>query len=99
LVKIGGGEGQAEDAILIERMRGDLHGAGAAAVVTHGGEQALDFERFGRGVRGGHLLAIAEVIKHGAEQAAAFLRRVEKMMQEEGRGGLPIRAGDTGDGE
>jgi hypothetical protein len=45
------------------------------------------------------MLAVAEIIKHRAEQAAALLRRVEQMMHEEGRGGLPVRAGDTGDGE
>ena len=90
----GGGKRQAMSAMLIERVGGDLHGAGTAAIAAHLGEQALNLQRLRRGVRGRHLLA-AEIIKNGAKQSAAHLAEVHQMMREEGGGRFAIRAGDA----
>ena len=47
LGKIGenaGGKRQAMNAMLVESVRTDFHGTGAAAVIHHLGEQALDLQ-------------------------------------------------------
>ena len=90
----GGREWQAVRAMLVERVRGNLHGAGAAAMATHLREQGLDFEALRRGVRGRHMLT-TEVVKDGAEQSAAHLAEIHQMMREEGGGRFSIRAGDA----
>ena len=94
----GGLEGEAVGALLVEGVGGDFHGAAAAAVGAHFGEELLDFQAFRGGVGGGDLGA-AEVVEDGAEEAGAELAGVHQVVDDEGGGGFAIGAGDASDFE
>ena len=82
----------------LERVRGDLHRAGAVAAVEHLAERALEVDRLGRGADGRPLLA-GDHRGHGPEQAGLAPGRLEQRADEERRRGLAVRPRDADYGQ
>ena len=77
-----------------ERVRGNLHDNVRAACVAHTREQRVQLVGFRRGALGFDDLAADEVLV-GADEADLVTRVLEHMLDEVGRGGLAVRAGDA----
>jgi hypothetical protein len=77
----------------LQRVRGDLHRAGAVAAVEHLAERALEVDRLGRRPDRRPLVA-RHHRGHGPEQAALAPGRLEQRADEERRGGLAVGARD-----
>ena len=78
----------------LERVRGDLHRARAVAGVEHPPEGGLEVDRLGRRALD-LLLHPAHHALDRAEQARLAPRRLEQVADQEGGGGLAVRAGDA----
>ena len=82
----------------LERVRGDLHRAGAIAAVEHLAERALEVDRLGRGADGRPLVA-RDHRGHGPEQAGLAPGRLQQRADEERRRGLAVGPRDTNYGQ
>ena len=86
------GEVDALRAPELQRVGGDLHGAGAVARVEHAAECGLEVDRLGRGALH-RLVAPAHDGLHGAEQSGLHPGRLEQRAHQERRRRLAVRAG------
>ncbi len=90
----GAAEIETEDASLVQGVARDFHGAGAAAVVAHFGQELDEINRARRG-HGGFAASFAVVGFDGADHAAGDGEFSQKMAEEIGGGGFSVRAGDA----
>ena len=92
-----GEQGQLEadrvDPVQGERVRGDLHRAGAVAALEHAAEGLLEVDRL-RGRALDLLLDRADHLLDGAQQARLDRRRLEHLAEQEGGRRLAVGAGD-----
>ena len=80
--KDGDVEGNAVNALLLERMGGDFHHRFGAAAFKRAREELIQFKRFGRGVRGGKALVL-DAIFDGADQCGLTRCRAQHGIQQE----------------
>jgi hypothetical protein len=84
------------DPLLVDRVRGHLHEAVAAAGAHHHRQEPLQLDRGWRGVVVGMTLA-ADANARGGDQSASLAESGEELMQQRRDRGLAVRAGDTDD--
>ena len=97
LREVGEDRGRDVDAVgapQLERVRGDLHHAGAVTAVEHLAERALEVDRLRSRAHGRPLLA-RDHGGHGAEQAGLAPGRLQQRADEERRGGLAVGPRDS----
>ncbi len=90
----GGREAHPADAMLVERVRRDLHHGRRAPVVPHGGQEALEFTTVGRRAAGRDD-ALAIGIFDGGDQPGFAAGRLEHVAEQAGDGGLAVGARDA----
>ena len=81
LVKIGDIEGNAEDALLRQGVRGDFHHRFGGAVAQRLGQHLIQFQRFGRGVRRGQNFA-GDVVFDRADERGLAPGRLQNRFQQ-----------------
>ena len=85
---------QSLNTMLTHRVGTNFHKAVFAARFHHTGEQGVQLQRIGCGVRGRHLL-IADAVHDGGEQPRLMSESGEKAVQQRHRGGFSVGAGDA----
>ena len=95
-VNVTAAKARAVDAVLVERVRRDLHRDRVDAVVAHPREQGLEIGRLGRGVTKRDDLAVDPRLD-GPDHAGAVAAGACDRLEQIGRAGLAVRARDTQD--
>ena len=94
----GRGEANPAGAPELERVRGDLHRAGAIPAVEHRAEARVQVDRLGGRALDWTLLA-ADDRRDRAQQAGLLVRRLQQRAHEERGRRLAVRAGDPDDAQ